>query len=67
MNKSKSRVILVIIALVVVTVLTVVKMLNSEYSCYEHSYDDGFTVRTGFEIVEDYKNNIKYEEIIKER
>lgn len=67
MNKTKPRVILVTIALILIVVLYVLKLLNSEYNCYEHKYDDGFTVRTGFEVIDDYRNDIRYEEIIKER
>lgn len=61
MTKSKVAIILVII--VTLIIIKIVSMLNSEYMCYPHKNEDGFMLRTGFEVIEDYNNDIKYEEI----
>lgn len=66
MGKLRSHIRTVIIAiLLIILVVSVIigNILNSTFNCYISKSDDGFVVRTGFELIEDYNNNIKYEEI----
>ena len=55
-----------IMLLVIIIVHAIISTGCATYQCYESKTDDGFQVKTGWELIEmQFEGNCDYEEIIK--
>ena len=65
-NDLICRVIISIVFMILIVTYIFLSVGNSTYRCYESKINDGFQVKTGWELIKmRFEGNCDYEEIIK--